>query len=73
MTDMDYSEGAGMRDSVEECQQYCQDRNNCTVFTWKSNKSCWLKISIGDRNVLNGAISGRKYCEEKGLIIIFLC
>ena len=72
MPDMDYAEAIEMKDSAKECQQFCQERNNCAAFTWKSNKSCWLKISIGERNVLNGAISGRKYCEKEGLMIIFL-
>jgi hypothetical protein len=72
ITNMDYSEGAVMTDSVEKCQQYCKERKKCTAFIWKSNKSCWLKISTVERNVLNGAISDRKY-YEKGVILILLC
>ena len=63
--DKDYGRDAGKRDSPEDCQRLCQDRQDCAFFTYKErNKECWLKTSDAGRHYQerSNAISGKKYC-----------
>ena len=63
--DKDYGRVGGRRDSVDKCQQLCQKRKRCTVFTYKPiSQQCWLKARATGRKTQTGAISGKQYCTK---------
>ena len=62
-SDKDYGSGAGIRNSVRECQELCQSRAECNVFTYKTvSKACWLKRNEPMKLFQSGVISGPKFC-----------
>ena len=62
-SDKEYGSGAGMRNSVRECQELCQSRTECNVFTYKTGtKECWLKTTESEKLFQSGVISGPKFC-----------
>ena len=63
--DKDYGRVGGRRASVQECQQLCQLRKRCTVFTYKHiSRQCWLKARATGRKFQTGAISGKQRCTR---------
>ena len=62
-------ENVDSTNSADECQERCQTRDYCKLFTWNPNeKTCGMTFG-GNGNVRkkNGAISGPKYCENEEL------
>ena len=64
-SDTNYSLGYENLESAKDCRELCQDTNGCLGFTWESyNKTCSLKSAMEGKRSQEGAISGKKYCEE---------
>ena len=49
-----------------DCQNECQSYDGCSYWTYNSvTLMCWMKSSDSGSVLLNGAISGPKYCPGK--------
>ena len=55
--------------SVGQCQKYCQDEDRCTHFALDTNRDlCMLKEGKGAGAALDGWLSGKKVCDNEGII-----
>ena len=53
--------------SVQECQELCQNNNDCKAFTLRENEQhfkCWLKKDAEQRMSQQSTISGPKKCRK---------
>ena len=46
-----------------DCQKECQNYDGCNYWTYMDG--CWMKSSDSGSVLLNGAISGPKFCPSK--------
>ena len=63
----DYSEKTSIGKTLDDCELFCIDDHNCDAFTWKSNKECWLRISVKNDTAQPRSISGQRYCGKKSM------
>ena len=62
---------AEFRDSVKECQVLCKLKVGCVAFTWKrQDRQCFLKGRVNSAVYVKGLVSARKFCDDKGTMLI---